>query len=574
MLPIAVATMKYQAQRDFEVANLDDEATPLVVANPTLADDDYPFALVRLATHFNHERTTARLVFAAVELLPRSFPTPETTTIERFEARGAVKGSLYFRRVAMLGSEALRWYQLGLAGGMITPIPLRPEDRSAVDGRPVSGGPFATDPPWPELGLYVGSERDDGLHYDLPFLSDWHEQPRIHRALSSPHEVVTAVASNANNREWLLERISVDLGTHPEWIGGLALIAPNPIWRRLERRLLRPNTSGGVKRTLVHAVLRPGASTDDLEVFSIQVKGGLLARLQRRSFEDARPFIIFDHGESARAEGLIVLCAQRGPLFWSRPTPFVRSITLRSSVTAEVRRYTTPVNRAAGGRTETFDVPSIADEAQVIGEPLATRDVEIETAARRGRQRVAERYGQRWFAGDHEAAAAFLRSLIGDARDIVGIFDPYVTGLELLRFAHAVTRNLVTTKILTSSLPFRQTDKAAERSRLDEVEREVTRLRNHRGGADRLQVRVMRGDPPPLHDRFLVVDGDVWFTGNSLGTLGDRAGMIIRLPDPEPVLEELFRLFEGADEIDAFLARRRNALADPAPVAAGPAEEA
>lgn len=551
-----------------------DVETPPALAKPALAEEDYPFANVRLATHFNRERTTARLVFAAVELLPRPFPAPETTDIERFEARGAEKGTLFYRRVAMLGGEALRWYQSALAGGMTTPIPMRPEDQGPADGRPILSGPFATDPPWPELGLYVGSERDDGLRYELPFLSDWHEQPRFHRALASPHEVVATVAGNARNRLWLLERISVDLGTHPEWIGGLALIAPNPIWRRLERRLLRPGTGDGGERTLVNATLRPGASTAGLEVLSFQERAGLVTRVQRRSFEDARPFMAFDHGVSLRAEGLIVLSEQRGPLFWSRPTPFVRSIALRSSMTGEVRRYTAPMDRALNGRTEIFDVPTIIDEARVIGEPSATRDEVVETAARRGRQRVAEQYGQRWFADDHAAAAAFLRSLIGGARATVGIFDPYVTGLELLRFAHAVTRASVTTQILTSALPFRQTDKAVERDRLDEAEREVVRLREHRGAPERLQVRVMRGDPPPLHDRFLVVDGEVWFTGNSLGTLGDRAGMIIRLPDPEPVLEALNQFFDNADEFDAFVARRRDALADLAPAQNNAAEGA
>lgn len=558
------------------MAQSNDQATPPFLTNPPLAEDDYPFANIRLATHFDRERTTARLVFAAVELLPQPFSAPETTAIEPFDARGAAKGTLYFRRVAMLGAEALRWYRLALAGAMTTPIPLRPEDRGRADGRPLSSQPFTSEPPWPELGLYVGSERDEGLRYELPFLSDWHEQPRIHRALASPHEVVAAVTSDARNRDWLLERISVDLGTHPEWIGGLALIAPNPIWRRLERRLLRPSAHGVAERTLLNAVLRPGASTASLEALSFQERAGLVTRLQRRSFQDTRPFLVFDHGASLRAEGLLILCGQRGPLFWSRPAPFVRSIALRSSITSEVRRYTTPVSRSAGGKTETFDVPSIVDEARIIGEPPLARDEVVETAARRGRQRVAERYGQKWFADDHEAAAAFLRSLIGAARETVGIFDPYVTGLELLRFAHAVTRASVTTRILTSALPFHQTDKALEHDRLAEVEREVARLRDRRVTPERVQVRVMKGDPPSLHDRFLIVDGDVWFTGNSLGTLGDRAGMIIRLPDPEPVLQALDRLFDDAEEVEVFVARRRSALAASAPAAApnDPAEEA
>ena len=42
-------------------------------------------------------------------------------------------------------------------------------------------------------------------------------------------------------------------------------------------------------------------------------------------------------------------------------------------------------------------------------------------------------------------------------------------------------------------------------------------------------IRVLTGDPPPVHDRFLIVDGTVWLSGNSLHTLGERAGVIVRL---------------------------------------------
>ncbi|MCL4545417.1 MAG: hypothetical protein M1118_12610 [Chloroflexi bacterium] len=45
-----------------------------------------------------------------------------------------------------------------------------------------------------------------------------------------------------------------------------------------------------------------------------------------------------------------------------------------------------------------------------------------------------------------------------------------------------------------------------------------------------------------VHDRFLVIDDTVWLSGNSLHTLGERAGMLVKLGKPAPVINELQRV--------------------------------
>jgi hypothetical protein len=56
-----------------------------------------------------------------------------------------------------------------------------------------------------------------------------------------------------------------------------------------------------------------------------------------------------------------------------------------------------------------------------------------------------------------------------------------------------------------------------------------------------------------LHDRFLAVDGAVWFSGNSLNAIGQRESMIIKLPDPKPVLFRLQKIFDNeADDLATF----------------------
>ena len=59
-----------------------------------------------------------------------------------------------------------------------------------------------------------------------------------------------------------------------------------------------------------------------------------------------------------------------------------------------------------------------------------------------------------------------------------------------------------------------------------------------------------------LHDRFLRVDGHLYTLGNSLNSLGDRASLVLRIPDPDPVFRELDELWRRAESLADFAARR------------------
>jgi hypothetical protein len=58
---------------------------------------------------------------------------------------------------------------------------------------------------------------------------------------------------------------------------------------------------------------------------------------------------------------------------------------------------------------------------------------------------------------------------------------------------------------------------------------------------------------PILHDRFLAVDGAVWFSGNSLNAIGQRESMIIKLPDAKSVMSRLNAIFDHESDDFAHL---------------------
>ena len=61
-----------------------------------------------------------------------------------------------------------------------------------------------------------------------------------------------------------------------------------------------------------------------------------------------------------------------------------------------------------------------------------------------------------------------------------------------------------------------------------------------------INVDVMTGNNV-FHDRFLIIDDQVWFSGNSLNKIGSRASMLIRLPNPYELLDYLDELKTNKD---------------------------
>lgn len=57
-----------------------------------------------------------------------------------------------------------------------------------------------------------------------------------------------------------------------------------------------------------------------------------------------------------------------------------------------------------------------------------------------------------------------------------------------------------------------------------------------------------------------MVDDSVWFLGNSLNALGDRASLILKVPDPEPVIDRLRHMTAEARPFGEYAKRRKRAL--------------
>ena len=124
----------------------------------------------------------------------------------------------------------------------------------------------------------------------------------------------------------------------------------------------------------------------------------------------------------------------------------------------------------------------------------------------------------------------------------------------------AVGRDDITVRVLSSAEVLQKVP--AEKAALPGGEALLDVLRQVRSH-DRMnpfEIKVMTGDRPGVHDRFLVVDDRIWLLGSSLNEFGSRGTMMVSLPDPAPVREQLANAWNDAVDLETWVSRRRRAV--------------
>ena len=318
------------------------------------------------------------------------------------------------------------------------------------------------------------------------------------------------------------------------------MVAPNPLFRSIEKCHLEQATAGSAETVEYKIVRRHGQSLNGLrlEINSELLRGRMTPYVHEFGSE---AIASFDLPAKLYKEGQSISHPKHGLLSWHEPLPLLSAI----GINIELRRRRKRVQVPAAGRKRPayeYEVDEVEDAGgRDVGDGLEDTDAVSRVLAaehRRARQRSAKDYDQQWFHRTPSDAAYFLRQKIGAAHSAVFIIDPYFAGRELLAFGHAIRRPNVQLRILTSGLAFTAASCAGPNAKIpSQLMADLNdSLQDH---LVQSEIRILPGQPPAVHDRFLIVDNTVWLSGNSLNTIGDRAGMIVRLPDPAPVVERL-----------------------------------
>jgi hypothetical protein len=541
----------------------------------------FDWAVVRLATYFPASASRARLLFGSVSLLTKDRPRPSTIKGADSHKVGKGKsGKVFFRRTVLSARDAIAWYRTASAGGVTTPVPTElGEIETNKDGIALTATSFEDDPHWPSLGVPLGTDlfsNAGGPGDPAPFRGPG--APRIHRRFGD-NTGFEAVTDDDSAVRFLKRRLHFDLSDYTEYLGGLALIVPDPVLRRVQHFLV-PAQEASSERLVYRLVPRPGEGFDNLKLTVLERRSNLLSRFETVdvpadglvAVESALPFDQTGYAISHTVQGVIA---------YQQPLPFIRAVNVSLGVGARKVRVQAPRTESPRSPTDNYEINEYAHEIPIgVGEERRDGIVKVTAAQqRRSRRAAAKKYKQTWFdSGERSNAILFVRGQLARARTSVTVADPYFGARQILQFLHAVPRTQIDFTILTSRLAFESEyaehidvpqDTEAHNSvgapmeteRLAIFTRSLATLRAR--GMKSVTALVLSGKTPPLHDRFLVIDDEVLFLGNSLNALGERASLILSVPDSEPIIARLRAMANSALPFEAYASQRQQILSLP-----------
>jgi hypothetical protein len=512
----------------------------------------YGSAIVRFATcrPSNKKAQPALLVFASLEFVHCDRPAPDSTPLDdkgippKTQSRGPSRSQIYFRRVAMSAPDALGWYRQAIKGEVTSPLAADPTDRGPHDGGSLRAPLLVEEPPWPQLAFPVSDHSllGGGSYYPTPFMGPGAAPARIHRLMSAADPDLEVLTQDLAVCSWLSSRIHFRIDDYPELLGSIVLVAPDPQVRSVKQYFTRDEDR---KERLV-TVLQPrtGQDLQGLELTMLEERFGAISTFFRAPIP-SHGMIVTEAPAQIRSSGYMLAHAERGLIDFQPPLPFIRTVGIRTEISSRRVRLQTRDSKKKDAEVKTYEIGEFTPATDsVVGDvtpPMTPHARYYDAVERRRISGQARLHDQRWI-NDVASARSFLRATIGGAREEVFVADSFFSGEELSGYLHFVRRLNVHLKVLTSRDAFGNNQERP--GALLRIKQNLTTFL--RRGFTNVDVRVMRnkeGDPV-LHDRFLVVDGAVWFSGNSFNAIGQRESMIVKLPNPAPVIERLNKLFE------------------------------
>jgi hypothetical protein len=526
--------------------------------------DDYQGALIRLATLRANKQQY--LLFAWIELYPFDMQIPDRWTAgdEPWRVPKSDSWTCAFSAWPVGVASALDWYEAAAKGDLTI---------EADKGRKIKiqTTPFGPEPAYG--GFCTG--------VDAPFELSWHDGPRIHRYVSlfANPPPVRQLGFNDAARAWL----NLHLGFNPyefdEWLGGLALLAPDPICAAV-RPCLSARTDDGHETLTVQVVPRRSVARGIADVSSLSIH---VAERRFGSWQSVRTIPLSAAGGATQLVnpqwfgelGYALVCHSRGLLRFVEPQSGIEQIrigmlasdtTLNIEVPADGQKK--PAKTVAVMRFKRSQISVGA----ALNNAVRTRIIAAHEGRRMRRERAQapqEILGsQRSVRGGldiqekRQEAEDFIAGLVGRAQKRVIFVDPFFGLRQTRLFALRVSDTHVRVRILTGQqgLKLRGESRQRPRSLLAADLAYLTSIAKEKSVVVPT-VRVMQGgDTPAIHDRYIVIDDEVWHCGPSFNELGARLGVVVRLPDPIPVRREINAVWSQSTPLEQLSLKRHWSL--------------
>ena len=250
--------------------------------------------------------------------------------------------------------------------------------------------------------------------HKIPVSGDVSSPSRTHHLFpqSTPPKLEHLFEVQPDARQWVSDRVLIDLLRYPELVGSVHLLLPNPVLRSVHVSLHKADD--GSEGSQIRLVARQGKTARGLELTLTEHRSTGICAVHRITAQ--QPYFIIPHNTRTEQIELIISCPERGILEWKQPFGFVREINISGSIVGTTKRV---IIQNKNGDTDRYDVPmktpgwsnKIGDAVLAGGISTRLRSSEFD----RQRAGEAERLGQKWFHGNNNEATTFIRDLIGKA---------------------------------------------------------------------------------------------------------------------------------------------------------------
>lgn len=534
---------------------------------------DYGFAVLTILWCIHNKER--KLIFASVRFYPWECDIPETTDEHSVQVKLDSKSNrprLFFRRIKMKAIDALKMYEKCYKKNILEMI----WESSVLDGeecvKTINTQPLCSFPEWP----YLSVTKRDSVEL-CPFLPSVLGTCRTAHLLPMRWDLFLGdLISYTEPVAWMEQHLFWNIHDYPELIGSVHLIMPNPICRYVEEKLIPHKGQQTSEQVRVRLVLREKQKIDGMHLYTIE--RGHFGLFNARCEPVQSENLTIPLAGAAKEFAMVLFDSERGVLDYTDFGYFIRSIRMDMAIMDAAHIVNVPNMGQYSVQVATQNVPMVVGEDKEDDIPSIELGDKLDYRLRQNKMaRKAEEAGQRLFAtGSSDEATKFVRDMMQKARKRVIIVDPYFATMEFYNYVCAVSSKNVSIQIITSALVLKEKDKSIKREDSLSMFSMQTgneiqypdkgrvlweQVRAHEGklSEEKISVYVMTGDQPLIHDRFLVIDDSVWFSGNSLNHIGERASMILRVPDPTPVLYLIDKICmdkERIKSLDEWVAHR------------------
>ena len=478
------------------------------------------------------------LIFAMIECYPKEISKLPVITQQ---TKSFKDGRLFYQRFSMPIEQAVYFYRKIKNNGYISLI--WDKDGKIIESnnslRILCHSEMKDVKNWPNFILCT-KERDKNI-----YIADIWKNVRIHQILPiKQNEYTMNFIAHEGAGLWLEKYMTWNISCYPELIGSVNFLLPNPYYSSCHIRIIPGADS--VDKVKIDFCSRNNVDISRLVVIPFErtycgIAGGKNIQINNNS-------CCIDLIGSAEEFGMYVIDDDGELIDIHRFAGFIQEFKFDILTLAAKKS----IHRPDSEKVDEVDLFDKISFTQNSGDERSPDKRLQEAEIMHKRKKDIDKQGIKLFYQQHDKAENFLRQLINKAHEFVMIIDPYYATNELFAYAMAVSVNNIKVEIITSSEHLKNKSLLSiydEQNRPElgaELYGQLQIYGNKAGGE--INIYVMTGDKPAIHDRFLIVDSEAWFCGGSFNEIGNRLSCIVRLPDVNALLEKI-NLIKSSDRV-------------------------